>query len=423
MPVISPSTGFIDALRFGANLVQAKLDVLVNGNPVETVYGAISTYSVTVDRNAAQRRQGNVSIVLQPSIPPPALLPTSTGSLLAPFGNEVRLWTGLGTMNSSDAPGEISVAQWIPMGTFAIATSTVQDTTDDLVLTLALYDRSWTISQRKLLQNYNLPATPSGNFVDEVQALATMVWAQNPNAQPLQFSITPTDATVASASYNQGSDPWQAIQDMANAAGYEVFFDVSGTLTGVPIPDPATQPVTWNFTDDVTALYGDGGVDGGGGSTVLLGSPYSTPASITSTMTRDGIYNDVVVTGTGTSNAPASNTGSYGNVIAQAQDTNPASPTYVDGGMGNVPEFVSSNIPTTSAQAQAMANNDLQAALSSSWQVTIEVPPMAFLDVDDVVVVTRPRIGLSGVKLVIDSISYVTSYADTSSITGRVVPS
>jgi hypothetical protein len=398
------SGAFIDAIRYGSYLVQGRLTIYSHGTPTQYQV-PISQASITVDRNAAQRRQGSITAELVPSVPPPPLLPTSPSSLLSPFGNELFLETGINT------PGQPII--WYPSGLFTITTVTVDDTTVDLVVTLDVADRSFVISQRVLKKPYNFPATPSGNFVAEIQALLNMVWGT-----PLAYNIVPTDAVVPPASYNQGSDPWQAALDMAAAVGYELFFDAQGIVRGYPIPDPATQPVVWNFTDEPTAIFGNPGT----GSAALFGSPYSTPVAVQMQMTRQSIYNDIIVTGVGTSNAPLSNTGSNAPVLAEAADTNPQSSTYIGGGLGDVPNFVSTNMVTSAAQAQATANNDLQAALSAAWTITVSAPPNPIFDVDNVVTVTRPRIGISNLKMVIDTVTHVVRYSDTMAITGRVVP-
>ncbi len=410
------TAGFVDTLRYGATLVASRLTVYSGGAPTTTTL-PVSALAVTVDRNSEFRRQGTITMQVVPSIPPPPILPVAPSSLLAPFGNEVFIEIGIASLPTGGKTAEIQ--QWVPLGLFAIATTTVQDTVNDLALTLAVYDRSWVISQRAFLQPYNFPATPSGNFVAEIMALLNQVWGPRPPA--LTYNIVPTDATVPVASYGQGSDPWQAALDMANAVGYELFFDVNGVVTGYPIPDPATQPIFWNFTDQETAIFGAGGAGSGGGSAQLFGSPYSTPVATTITMTRDGIYNDVFVTGTGTSNAPYTASGNSQPVLASAGDTNPSSPTYVDGGMGDIPQFVSTNLPTSTAQAQEMANNDLQAALAAAWQISIDIPPNPIFDVDQKVSITRPRVGLNNIFVVIDTVSFNVSYADTCTITGRVV--
>ncbi len=424
MPVVGAGNALIDAIRFGATLVQARVTIYSAGVPTEYLV-PVSIMTVTVDRNSAQRRQGSITVEVVPDIPPPPLLPTNPASLLAPFGNELYLEVGIGVGNAS---GGASVAQWIPLGLFSMATVVVSDTTIDCVITIDFYDRSWVISQRQFIAPYNFPATASGNFVAEIEQLITYVWGTNqatgqpiPKTPPLSFNIAPTSAVVPTASYNQGSDPWQAALDMAAAVGYELFFDINGVVTGYPIPVPSEQPITWNFTDDPTSVYGAGGANSGGGSTQLLGDAYSTPTAVAVTLTRDGIFNDVYVTGTGTSNAPFSTTGSSAPVLAHAADNNPSSATYVGGPMGDIPEFVSSNQVTTSAQALTTAQSDLLQALSGAWQISITIPPNPLFDIDDVVTVTRPRVGLNNVPMVIDTITYTISYADLCVVTGRVV--
>jgi hypothetical protein len=479
----------VDNLRFGATLVIAQLTVYSKGQPTTYVV-PISTLNITVDRNAAQRRSGNVTAEILPTIPPPAILPTNPMSLLAPFGNEVFIQVGIaaqqgalyaaaplgagsvemynpgqiviGSMISfpndgtqytvtdisgSNTPYTLQVSpplvqaepantvvnhnpQWVPMGMFSIATTTVDDTSLDLTTNLAVYDRSWVISQRKFLQAYIFPMTPSGNFVDEMVFLLDFVWGTNqstgapiPDNPPLQYNITPTSFTVPAATYDQGSDPWQAAMDMAEACGYELFFDVMGNVTGFPVPNPFHRPITWNFTDDPTNIFGAGGSQSGGGSAALLGSVYSTPAEVQNQMTRDGIYNDVYITGVGTSNAPYSTTGSDAPVLAEVADVSPASvsPTSVYGPMGDIPEFVSSNLVSSGLQASTMAKSELQLSLSASWTITLTMPPNPIFDIDDVVTVTRARIGLANVSMVIDTLDYTVSYGDLCKMTGRVL--
>ena len=416
MPVATPTGAFIDALRFGEILMLARFTVYQNGIAQGSPYTAsMSTGSVTVDRNSEQRRTGQITVVLEPVIPPPLLMPANPQSLLAPFGTEIFLEIGISPSN-----GQLSSVQWVPLGLFVIATSITDDTTTNLVVTLDLYDRSWTISQRALKKPYNFPATPSGNFVDEVMALANMVWGQQQNVAPLQYNITPTAATVPVASYNQGADPWSALQDMASAVGYELFFNAYGVVTGFPVPNPTTQPVVWNYTDNADAVTGLPGT----GSEALMGDFYTTPIGVSVEMTRDGIYNDIIIQGTGTANM-ATYTGSGLEasgppILAEAAVTNPQSPMYVGGAMGDVPNFVSSSL-VTSAGAQQMANTDLEVATSTAWQVTITVPPNPILDVDDVVSITRARVGLNNALVVLDTITHSTEYSDNMAITGRVI--
>jgi Concanavalin A-like lectin/glucanases superfamily len=489
MPTVNPADALIDNLRFGATLVVTQLTVYQNGIPTEYVV-PVSTMDITVDRNAAQRRSGSITAEITPTAPPPALLPTGPSSALSPFGNEVFIQTGIaaqqgvlyaaaplgatsvevynpeqivvGSMISfpgdgaqysvtavrgSNTPFTLQLGtpllvaeaagtpvnhnpQWVPIGLFEIATTTVDDTSLDLVTTLQVYDRSWVISQRQFIQAYIFPMTASGNFVDEMVFLLNFVWGTNqatgtpiPESPPLNFNIVPTSLSVPAATYDQGSDPWQAAMDMAECVGYELYFDVYGNVVGHPIPNPFNRPVTWNFTDQPDNIYGTGGSGSGGGSSTLLGSVYSTPTAVQNSMTRDGIYNDVYITGVGTSNAPYSTTGSDAPVLAEAADVSPAttSPTSIYGPMGDIPEFVSSNLVSSGGQALQMAKSELLLTLSASWTITLTIAPNPIFDIDDVVTVTHARVGLANVPMVIDTIDYAVSYGDLCTITGRVL--
>lgn len=404
----SGSSAFVDTLRYGSYLVATRATVYTNGVSTQ-IELPTSVASITVSRSSAYRRSGSLTAEIIPDIPPPPLLPTTPESLLAPFGTEIFLESGI-----VDATGNTT---YVPLGLFDIATTTVDDTSIDLIVTLSLYDRSWTIAQRAFKQPYNFPATTSGNFVAEIMALLNQVWGQNPKAPPLIYNITPTSAVVPVASYNQGSNPWQAALDMAAAVGYELFFNALGEVVGYPIPNPATQPIVWNFTDNPTAIFGDPGT----GSQALLGAPYSTPIAVQSTMTRDQIYNDVIIQGTGAQNVTGATSGAGALILAEAMDTNPLSPTYVNGGMGDIPEFITTNLTTGNNQAQAMANNTLTSALSAAWQIEITAAPNPIFDIDDVVTITRPRIGINNVNMVLDTITHVVNFADMLQLTGRVI--
>lgn len=409
----SASSAFTNTLRFGDYLVLARITVYSGGAPT-TYQVPVSEAAFTIDRNSAQRRQGSITVEVVPSVPPPPLMPTGPESLLAPFGNEVFVECA-----TIPPGGNLLLAEWIPLGMFAIATTTTVDSTIDVIVQLDLYDRSWVISQRKLLAPYSVPATSSGNFVAEVQALCNMVWSESSNMPPLQYNITPTDYVVPAGTYNQGQDPWQAALDMALSAGYELFFDVHGVLTGYPIPNPTTQPVRWVFNQNSVSATGalnpPNSYD-----YKLANTPWSTPAAVTVTMTRDGIPNDFWVSATGPNNGGGTGYNAAP-VQARAADTNPNSPTYIGGGMGDVPQFVQDSLITSQAQALAEAQYDLAQALAKSFIIQVSSTPNPLFDIDDVFGVVDPRLGLNGQNVVIDTINFSVRYDTLTTLQGRVI--
>lgn len=416
MPVVAGYTkGFVDSLRYGSFLVLATCTVYSTGSPTNFKV-PISSVEATVTRNAQTRRTATMTAQVLPTIPPTLRMPINPSSPLAPFGTEVFVKTGI-------APGgRIATVVWVPLGLYVIGTSAASDTVNDTTYTLSLYDRSWVIAQRLFKTPYNFPAL-TGNFTVEIKHLLKTVWGST--SPPLRFKISNTSSKVPKATFNAGSNPWTAAQQMAAAVGFELFFNVTGVVVAYPTPSPGSGTVVWHFTDTGDAVAGN---VAGTGSETLFGDAYSTPASISVTMTRDQIFNDVIVTGAGPYTYPnsgtTSGTGGYGTapVVGEAMTTNPRSAMNVTGPVGDIPEFVSTNFVTASAQAKEAATNYLQASLSDAWQVTIATPPNPVFDIDDIVEITRPRLGLTKTKIVIDTISHRLAYATLTTLTGRVVP-
>src|SRR5258708_13101072 len=84
------------------------------------------------------------------------------------------------------------------MGIYAIAESTIDDTVNDLIVTLKLFDRSWILSNWKLVSSYTVPAA-DGTLQGEVSALINHVWATQgpagPPPPPWTHSILPPSYT------------------------------------------------------------------------------------------------------------------------------------------------------------------------------------------------------------------------------------
>lgn len=484
MPVLAPSNAFIDAIRFGAQIVVADLTVFeysVLGAIAQTFALPVSACQITNDRNSAIRRSGSLSVELTPSVPPPALLPTApptpgSPQPLAPFGNEVAISLGLASNSNAtpkavvtgsiaanalqlqvaDLTGQglqftlgsticfsgsgaapavvggisqqgtntylitlltpgltaavtantpVAPAQFVPLGLFTITSTTVDATAPNLTVTLDVSDRAFVIAARETTAPYKFPATASGTFEDEVTTLLNAAWGTYPGLPPLTFNFSDcNNPIVPKSTYNQGSNPWQMALDLAEVAGNELYFDVNGVVTAHTYPDVTTQPVSWYFTSDDSNIFSVPG------HTIADGSPYQVPVGVQVHFTREGIYNDVYITGSGSQNAPgvstssstatgaggSTSTSSASPVLGHQADLNPASATYVQGPLGDLPEFVASNLLPTASQAQAMASLDLAMSVSSAWQITVSAQPNPLFDVDDVVVVNHPELGLVG---------------------------
>jgi hypothetical protein len=423
--MLTASNAFINALRFGSYLVLAQLQLYYKGQATGIIL-PVSTADFTFDRNSEQRRSGQLTVEILPTIPPQmvsldgmtqvSLLPITPQSALAPFAQQIGV-----SLQVLGPGGTINPTDWIPMGLYAIAESTIDDTVNDLIVTLKLFDRSWVLAQWKLVSSYTVPAA-DGTLQGEITALINHVWATQgpagPATPPWTYSIVPSTYSVPTGTYNQGQDPWQACLDIAASAGYELYFDVNGNIVGAPAPgSPASStyptlnsiPVSWGFDQNTISAQGTS-------SHSLGGTPFTTPIAMSMQILRDGIYNDFWVAAIGSNN--------YTNLIqARASDTNPMSPTFYQGIMGDNPNFIYDSLITTQAQAQAEANYDLAVALSKVWQISVDSAPNPLFNIDDVFSVTNARLGLNAQKVIIDTIHTTVRYDALTTLSGRVIAS
>jgi hypothetical protein len=421
--MLTASNAFINALRFQSYLVLAQLTVFYKGQSTGIIL-PVSTADFTFDRNSEQRRSGQVTVEILPTVPPQTvsldgvnqvpLLPITPQAALAPFAQQIGV-----ALQVLGPGGTINPSDWIPMGVYAIAESTIDDTVNDMIVTLKLFDRSWILAQWKLVSSYSVPAS-DGTLQNEIKALINHVWStqgpSSPATPPWTYSIVPSTYVVPTGTYNQGQDPWQACLDMAASAGYELYFDVYGNVVGAPAPgSPASSsyptlnsiPVSWGFDQNTISAQGTS-------SHSLTGTPFTTPIAMAMQILRDGMYNDYWVAAIGSNN--------FSSLIqARASDTNPQSPTWYQGIMGDSPNFIYDSLITTLAQAQAEANYDLAVALSKVWQLSIDSAPNPLFNIDDVFTVTNPRMGLNLQKVIIDTIHTSVRYDAVTTLTGRVI--
>lgn len=332
------SAAFQAALKKSHTIV-SKAEILSNGAVVAEIATAISG-RVTIERNAAIRRRCEVTLADTNG----SLVPTSSSSLLAPYGNEIRLYRGI-RLSTGD--------ELVPLGTFRISKTKVKDD-EGVVITVNGYDRSRSISRGKLSAPYQIAA--GTNYGTAIQNMISYV---RPGTL---FSFATTSATTPLLTFLEGDDPWKRAQEMAEAIGCELFFDPLGTCCLQTVTD-AGSPV-WTYSEGSTATFLDLDRD----------------------LDDEATYNGVIATGEGpTLTVP---------VRAEAWDANPSSPTYYLGQYGKVPEFYSSPYLLTTAQASAAANARLTKKLGVTESVSFSAIVNPAHDAGDVVSISRSRSGL-----------------------------
>lgn len=198
------------------------------------------------------------------------------------------------------------------------------------------------------------------------------------------FSISSTTRTLPDVvvyGLQQGGDPWQDIAELAQAIGFECFFDPNGVFIFRPVPDPTTGDPVWVFDEDSNPLVSEA----------------------TRELSDEQTFNHIIVIGQSTSSQNA--------VSAEAQDTNPNSPTYILGPYGQVTERLTFSLIVTADQAQDAADAILNNSLAASDTVTIIAVPQPALEPGDIVKVNISDVNVNG-NYMINSMTTSLSAAD-----------
>lgn len=333
------SERFADALSRD-HFVVSKAEILHGGTEYVladlTNMGVLVDGSVTADRSAIQR-SASVTLVDRDG----TLIPKSARDLLAPAGNQIRLYRGI-MFNDRLNTGEPDI-EYVAIGTFRF---TVTDVTDPEIQ-LKCYDRSWIISGEKLPFTV---AIPNGTNVNEV--IARLVQTAYPGC-PMNLPVTNegTNGMVLDAE----SDPWEICQTLAANVGQRLFFDPMGVLTMLP-ETSEWDPAVWSYDDQDPknlALPGIG-----------------------RTWTGEGI-NGVIVT--------AENTDLPAPLWAAAYDTDPNSPTQWGSAYGKRNMFVRDETIANQWQCQSRAWKELLANLGFMEAIKVEALVNPALEVGDVI--------------------------------------
>jgi hypothetical protein len=149
-------------------------------------------------------------------------------------------------------------------------------------------------------------------------------------------------------------DRGKAIDDLAQSVGAEVYAQPDGQFRIRNVPT-LTDPASWTVAE------------GSNGTLVAAGR----------SVTREGVYN-VVVTVVERSNGDAP-------LRFVAEDSNPASPTYVGGLLGRVPRFLRNPLVTTAGQGEAAGVALLARSIGATRTRTITCVPNPAAEAGDVI--------------------------------------
>lgn len=298
----------------------------------------------------------------------------TSGTLLTPYGNEIRPYRGITYADGS--------TELVPLGVFGITDVELADTPADYGITVAGSDRSDLVSRSKIRDYYSIAAG-----TDLGQAIMDLVTNQVPaHDDPTLFNFVSTQGYVTpGVTLQVGDDPWAGAVTLAQGGGFDLWYDYVGVLNLAPIPDPAKLNPVWDYVDDTAT---------------------SIMAALDTKRSNRQVFNHIIVISSGTGIATP--------LRAEAWDANPNSPTFIGynygtpawqpSAYGDVINVLNISTATTQKQAQAAADAALRQALGLTQSVSIAALVNPAHLVNDVVTLTRDRSDLNTVAVIFDQL-------------------
>lgn len=381
------------AVAAGATIA-TKFDVLRAGSVVAADLGLDDAGKVTVDGTASVTRSADVSISdVQ------AMLPLTPTSKMAPFGNEIALYSGVvlpaGTpitnANQTTRPDGRVLERW-PVGVFGIDEPNLAESAASLTLTVKLFDRAMTVASRRLSNVYTVAAgtayvtAAAGPGGRPGGAIADLIDTVFPG---LIYSFVGSTATTPALVFAELDDPWAKAQDMAQAIGKRLFFDPSGVCTLADTPDPNVLITVFDYSTGASGLL----------------------ETLQQTLSPHQSYSHAIVIG-----EPLDGTAP---VRSDVYDTDPTSPTYYLGPFGNRPTMLRSPLVRTQAQADDACAALLLRSKGAMQMVQATAVPVTAHEAYDAVRVSSPRSGLASVPFLMEKFAFPIGPAGSMDVTFR----
>lgn len=333
LPIVAPSQSAMQALTSGSHVAafEAKVLETYQDGP-DPVGEEIPILGGDVSLDSTADVMGNLNL----STSGDGTWPQRATDLLAPFGNEVFVRRGINTNG---------VTTWVPLGYYRFQTPQ-QDQAPDGEISITGYDRMSSIIIARLLAPRSFASNRTVHsvfeeLVREVYPAATIIF-DDPEVEFAQIGRL----------IESDDSRYDLLKEVADSFGKIMYWDTSGYLRIETAPDPEVP--RWLFA---------AGRRGG----VLLRS--------SRTLSTEGMYNCVVVTGEGAGGGSGEEGDEPAPVRAVAIDNNPNSPTYFYGKFGPVPKFYSSPLITTHDQAVRAGTLMLRRSLGFPYNATFEISP------------------------------------------------
>lgn len=274
------------------------------------------------------------------------------------FANRNFSWVG--TADASLSTEDITIttqnavdAEWeVQVGEFMID----QITEDHFPYVVRVVGRDYT--KKCLLSKY---ATATSYASGTAIETAIKSIAQAAGISKFLFPVTGHSLGKA-YTFERGVSRWEAMKQISDAFGYELFFDAQGYLVLRLYQDPVSSPIAY---------------------TLATGPLQGNLVSYTKSVNDSRIYNKIVVTGESSdANIPP--------VAATATNTNPDSPTRI-AKLGERLYQYSSSFITTTQQAQDVADKFLKIHALEEFDLNFSSIALPWLEVGEIVEFIDPR--------------------------------
>ena len=275
----------------------------------------------------------------------------------------------------------------VPLGVFVMTEVNLEDSGQGAVMNIVGVDRSIRVQKALWIDPYQISA--SANLGTAISLVLSDRWSD------VETDFQDTTRTVPGTvlglqSGGSGKDPWADVLKLAQAGGFELFFDNEGVAVLTSVPDPSNQTPVEVYVE--------------GDEAMLLG--------VNRRLSTDQTFNGVVVTGEGTNVRPP--------VRAVAFDEDPASPTYRYGAFGERPTFISSPVVSTASEASLVAVSELAKLKGAEENVDWSQITDPSLDAGDVIQVENTGTRLARV-MVLDKVSVPLTVGGAMQATARTV--
>ncbi len=380
----------------------------------------VETGTVTIDNTGVQRRRASLTLA-----PTSGVLPTSVYSSLTPFRNMILLYYCVGTESNPLPAFSVGGTQAPPSNSYLLGIYVLTDVdvdlenSGDVKLTLELQDLSQDISRRVLLAPY---VTQNGILMTQAvqelldfansQGLQALPWFQAEANNALTSGGQGPDVLYAAGyTWDEGQDPWQATQQMAEACGMQLYYTPTGVTQMSYIPNPASTPTCWAY---VSGLAPNPVISGIGQIGPML-------TSVKRTFSQSQVFNYVEYVVEGANANPSPDLLYVGtSFLAQLGDTDPNSPTNIHGPYGIAGDVQYDQINYQPSVALIAAKARLRRDLGAADMVTFTAMPNPAHEAYDVVHVQAPEIGLDQLY-VIDTVELPLDAGKDMTVTARRV--